>query len=206
LIAVFDLDGTLLKKNSSFAFCRFLCKQGFISHRDLTFCSYIYLRHCYFGLSLWDLHALTFDRLFRGVSLASLQAFIRAFTAEHLEALWYQPALSRLKSIQQEGADCVILSNSPRFLVAEIAKKINIESVYATEYHINDSAKLTSLASLMDGSKKASLMQQWVKKRTIAFSDSPLDLPFLEAATIKVAVNPKRALKKIAKARGWEIL
>ena len=39
-----------------------------------------------------------------------------------------------------------------------------------------------------------------------AYSDSHTDLPFLEAVGHPVAVNPDRALRRIAGERGWPVL
>jgi phosphoserine phosphatase len=38
------------------------------------------------------------------------------------------------------------------------------------------------------------------------YSDSAYDLPLLEAVGRPVAVNPDRRLRRIARARGWEIM
>jgi phosphoserine phosphatase len=42
--------------------------------------------------------------------------------------------------------------------------------------------------------------------RSTAYSDSHTDLPFLEAVGKPVAVNPDRALRKIARQRGWPVM
>jgi phosphoserine phosphatase len=39
-----------------------------------------------------------------------------------------------------------------------------------------------------------------------AYSDSHTDLPFLEAVGKPVAVNPDRALRRVAAERGWPVL
>jgi phosphoserine phosphatase len=39
-----------------------------------------------------------------------------------------------------------------------------------------------------------------------AYSDSHTDLPFLEAVGHPVAVNPDRALRRVAMERGWPVL
>ena len=204
--AAFDLDGTLLKYNSSYAFCRYLCQKGFFARSELLFCTLIYLRHLYLGLSLWDLHEHVFSRLFRGVEVQRLCTFVDSFLDEKLNTLWYPPALSRLEHLQERGVECMIFSNSPIFLVSSLAKKIGVEKVFATEYHLNEKGELVSIKSLMDGFQKARLLKQNSSQNIIAFSDSHLDLPFLETAYCAVAVNPKRSLKCIAKKRGWEIL
>lgn len=206
MIAAFDLDGTLLKKNSSFAFCRFLTEQGFFSQLDLFFCVSIYLRHCYFGLSLGDLHSLVFKRLFKGKSVTTLSSFLNPFIEKKIASLWYPPAVNRLQMLKNQGVKCLVLSNSPRFLTAPLAQMFGVTEVFATDYQTNDKNELTQISSLMDGPKKAEILSLFPLKKTIAFSDSYLDLPFLQAAHTAVAVNPKRRLKKYAKQKGWEVL
>lgn len=206
MIAAFDLDGTLLRKNCSFAFCRFLCERGVFSKLDLIYCSCIYVRHLYGGLSLWQLHHLIFKRLFYGKSIETLSPFLEEFLNERLEALWYSPAVSRLQQMRQSGFESMILSNSPHFLVEPIAQRIGIERVYASVYKSDALGRLSGIGSMMDGAKKAAIITSLSSQNIVAFSDSHLDLSFLQAAHVAVAVNPKYPLKKIAHRQGWEIL
>jgi phosphoserine phosphatase len=39
-----------------------------------------------------------------------------------------------------------------------------------------------------------------------AYSDSHTDIPFLETVGRPVAVNPDRALRRVAVERGWQVL
>lgn len=206
LLAAFDLDGTLLKKNSSFAFCRFLCEKRFLSKADLFFCAGLYMRHCYFSLPLYELHTRTFNHLFKGKKVSLLLSFVSDFIKENLDSLWYQPALVRLRQLQAQGARCVILSSSPLFLVAPLAEQVGVHEVYATQYKSGSDGILLGLELLMDGAEKAKVLESFHERVTVAFSDSELDLPFLEKATIAVAVNPKSKLKKVARLKKWEIL
>lgn len=206
MIAAFDLDGTLLKQNGSLAFCDFLCEKGFLSRRDMVYYAYTYARHRFFGLPFWDLHTLVFERSFRGCSVDSLRPYIDQFMAERLEALWYPPAVLRLERMRKRGFECMILSNSPRFFVEHVAGKLGVEKVFATEYQLDAEGKFSQLTLLMDGDRKKSEILALGGEKTVAFSDSHLDLPFLEAAHTAVAVKPQRLLKKVAYQRGWEIL
>jgi HAD superfamily phosphoserine phosphatase-like hydrolase len=206
VIAAFDLDGTLLKKNGSFVFFRFLCERGIFSKLDLFYCSCIYLRHLYGGLSLWQLHHLIFRRLFYGKSVEMLTPYLNEFLDERLEKLWYPPAIERLEEMRNKGCESMVLSNSPHFLVIPIAKKLGIEKVYASIYKSDLSGRLSGIGSMMDGSKKAAILASLSSQKIIAFSDSHLDLSFLQAADVAVAVNPKSSLRKIAHRQGWEIL
>lgn len=194
----------MLKKNGSFAFCRFLCQKGLVARSDFYYCALIYLRHRYLALSLWDLHNLIFRRLFFGVELERLALLVEEFLDYRLSHLWYAPAVARARSYQNAGVDCWILSNSPSFLVAPIARRLGIEKVFSTEYQCNEKGELVAISLLMDGPKKAGIIA--CKNPTVAYSDSHLDFAFLDQADRAVAVKPNGKLRKIAKKRGWEIL
>jgi HAD superfamily phosphoserine phosphatase-like hydrolase len=206
MIAAFDLDGTLLNKNSSLVFCNYLCDKGLIKKRDLYFCFYIYLRHIYGSLPLLDLHGFIFKRLFQQQPSERLNMLVDSFLIEKLKELWYFPALFRLRRLQQKGFKCLILSNSPSFLVRPIAEKIGVDAVYSTEYKSDEMGRLTGIDLVMDGAKKAEIIAGIPSEKTMAFSDSHFDLSFLQTAHVAVAVNPKYRLKKIAIREGWEIL
>ncbi|MEZ5315545.1 MAG: HAD-IB family phosphatase [Chlamydiales bacterium] len=200
--AVFDLDGTLLRENSSFSFCRFLCRKGVISYTDFFYCASLYSCYLLFHLSLAKLHVLIFNRLFQGQSIAFLEKYVAPF----IETLtWYEPALARLEELRMEKLEIYLFSSSPIFLTQPIGEKIGILKVQATSYTIDTEGSLSGIALLIDGEKKRSLLKN-LAKDTIAFSDSHHDLPFLESAQEAVAVNPNRHLAKIARARDWEIL
>jgi phosphoserine phosphatase len=61
------------------------------------------------------------------------------------------------------------------------------------------------------GESKATAMRELAERTGLdlssssAYSDSATDLPMLEAVGRPVAVNPDRALAKIARERGWEV-
>lgn len=198
----FDLDKTLLQENSSFAFCRYLYQQDILKRRDLLFCTVLYLSHLYLGLSFWTLHSLTLKRIFKGKVISELETFLPSFLPT-LE--WYEPALIRLHQLRGDGHEVYILSNSPHFLVKPIAASVGVSHVVATEYKIDKGGYLCDIANLVDGEKKAQFVNRF-EGETVAFSDSHHDLPFLEAASRAIAVNPNKRLAAIATKRSWEVI
>lgn len=209
-LAGFDLDGTLIRKNSSFAFIRFLTKKGFFSKSDLLVCCAYYFSHHFWALPLVKLHEKVLESIFQGKTIADLQPFIQDFIEEELNDMWYHPALHRFHLLKQTGVHIMLLSNSPAFLVQPIAAALGIDKAFGTEYELDSKGSFSSIASLLDGRKKAEIFCKEAAEleilETSAFSDSLLDLPFLESAHKAIAVKPQRALKKIAKQCRWEIL
>lgn len=209
-LSAFDLDRTLLHKNSSFAFCKYLCAEGFFPYSVLFWAFFYYLRHVCLGMTLQDLHRHIFKRVLCGISYPHLAKKVDEFIESALEGLLYQPALQRLKKAQEEGHFTVVLSNSPDFLVRAIAQKLHLSTWRASEYFIDNNEKLCKISSILQGEDKAIHVRQMMKdlkickEDVIAYSDSHLDLPFLYEAGTAVVVNPTRTLQKIATALGWE--
>lgn len=205
-IAVFDLDGTLLKNNSSFAFCIYLYKKGIFSFSDFCTVLVTYLSHKYCGFSLLWLHAKVFCRLFKDKDFDFFNNQFFTFLDENLNNIVYHPAIKKLEEEKATGSEIWVFSSSPAFIVKEIARRLGIENVYATEYVLDSQKKFRGIVKLIDGMAKALKLNEIENHESIAYSDSILDLPLLEMAQSKVAVKPDRALKKIAKKSGWEII
>lgn len=206
LISAFDLDGTLLLRNSSFSFCSYLFRKKILSLKDFATCIYCYQLHKTFGFSLRWLHLSIFKRLFRGKKIAYFMPHIESFLDEKLEQLFYGPAIQRLQQRQKEKGHLIILSNSPVFLVNAIAKRIGVKEVLATNYIVDEEGNLNDIATIVDGPVKANYLFNLGKQEKEAYSDSILDLPFLEAANKKIVVRPQRKLKLLAAKLGWEQL
>jgi HAD superfamily hydrolase (TIGR01490 family) len=208
--SAFDLDKTLLSKNSSFEFCRYLYASQFFSFFFVIKSVFYYIWHLYFGLTLEQLHHRVFKKLLRGIDIKTLSSHVSSFLEQELENLLYFPALERLRLAQHEGHFTMILSNSPSFLVGAIASRLQVDDWKASEYTVDKDQKLCHISHILHGEAKAF----WVRKMSsllgtseaeiTAYSDSHLDLPFLESAGVSVVVNPDSRLKKISKEKNWE--
>jgi HAD superfamily hydrolase (TIGR01490 family) len=211
-ITIFDLDHTLLKRNSSYFFGFYLYHQRFISSIKLIAALADYVRHKYFGLSIHKLHEKSFDRLFKGRSLPLIEQHVKTFLDQQLNQLISPIVLDRLKKAQRSGDTILILSSSPDFLVSAIAERFSIDQWHATRYLTDEKKQFTSIGNILDGEGKIQIVHELIKKhewhvdKITVFSDSHLDLPILEMAHHSVGVNPDPILRKICLAKGWEIL
>lgn len=211
-ISAFDLDHTLFSKNSSYCFGRFLCRNKLLPFSSLMFIISYSLRHSIGLLPIIKLHKNAFKRLFLGRSLALIQQWSEEFIEENFEKLLNPVAIKELKLAQESGHITAILSSSPDFIVAPIAKRLNVSYWDATQYVIDNDQKFCSIGKLMLGRDKALCLTELArqygveKKETHAYSDSHLDLPFLLAAGKAYGVNPNRTLRLICRKNNWLIL
>ncbi len=211
-ISAFDLDYTLIKGNSSANFCRFLYKEKVLPFSALMHSGLYYFRYHLFGMSLKDLHQSTFEWILRGKSLELLEHYADRFVNEYLMHGLYMPAFERLKQAQQLGHYTMILSNSPSFLVKRFAKCLGVQEFRATEYAVDEEKRLAAIDHIFEGEDKASHLEKIVAKLGIirqqvtAYSDSILDLAFLQAAGHAIAVNPDRKLRAFSLKNQWGII
>ena len=211
-LSVFDLDHTLLKKNSSVEFCKYLYKKKKLSFFSVLHSFLYYIRHVYLTLSLEDLHRKIFKKLLCGMRLADLEQDAVLFGETYLEKLLYMPAVERLKQAQSLGHFTMILSSSPDFLVKVLAERFQVDEWKASEYQVDEALCLSHVSSILQGEGKALLVQKTaqrlsiLKKDITAYSDSHLDLPFLMASGVPVLVTPNKRLKKLSKGFGWKTI
>lgn len=209
---VFDLDKTLLIKNSSFAFGAFLAKMGLFSFRQKWAALFGKISLKLALVTPKEIHEKLFKRLFMGRLSTEITTWISPFIDEFLHGSLRSSLIERLYEAKRQGETVLLLSNSPSFLVAAIAKRLGIIYWRATEYASDCKECFTSVSHMMDGKAKAETVIIFAKKwgfsleHVIAYTDSIDDLPLLEIVGHKMAVAPDKKLRFLAKNRGWPIL
>ena len=211
-LSAFDLDYTLIEGNCSASFCRYLYRQGVLPASTAVL-AYVYsLRHRFMGMTLAELHHSVFNKVLRGKPLEMLEKYVDRFVSEYIEEALYMPAFIRLKRAQQLGHYTMILSNSPSFLVERFAKALGVNAFHATEYAIDENGRFNKIKKILEGKDKAHHIQNIAKKLGIflkqitTYSDSILDLEFLEMAGNPIAVNPDKKLRAISVEKQWSII
>lgn len=204
-----DLDGTLTKSNVSFAFGRFLYAHGRISLIQTFLPAFLYLFHWLGLLSIERLHQLVFRALFLGKPRADIETDVAQFLDLHWSTLVRPSIQTELSQFVAQGAHVALLSSSPDFLVRQVAKRLGIEDVQATEYIVDEKGHFAAIGQLVNGFMKAQIVQK-VKKiealEIVAITDSILDKPLLEEADVVIAVAPDRKLARLARLRGWRVV
>ena len=212
--AFFDLDKTIIAKSSTLAFGRPFYQGGLINRRDVlrsTYAQFVYL--------LGGADADQMDRMrdyLAGLSAGWDVQQVRDIVSEALhdliDPLIYDEAASLIDEHHAAGRTVVIVSSSGAEIVAPIAQMVGADEIIATRMVVKDGRYTGAVEFYAYGENKAigirALAQQrgWELARCYAYSDSATDVPMLEAVGHPVAVNPDRALRKIAHERGWPVL
>ena len=212
MISAFDLDYTLLNHNSSYLFGRFLCNQKHFSVKSSLFITWCQISFLLGITSLEKLHQNAFYHLFYGIQDDLIEKYVQEFLHLYLEKLLYQPAIQKLKQAQDAGHITVILSSSPEFLVAPIAKHLGVSIWKSTEYCVDMNGCYSNIKTIMLGENKARILENLqhhygiLRKDVIAYSDSHHDLAFLSSAGSAFGVNPNRKLRSICRQNNWPMI
>lgn len=211
-VSLFDLDQTLLKENGSCEFGTYLFKHHVFPLSSMLYYVGCYAFHKVGKLSMQSLHKKIFSSLFRGKPADPFKQLAASFIKEKFDDMLYLPAVQRLNNAKREGHYTGILSSSPDFLVQLMATHFEVDEWAATFYITDKNDNFVKVSEIMCGDAKSRYLYSLSEKLEIptsdftAYSDSYLDLPFLEAAGTAVGVNPDNKLRAICKKNQWEII
>jgi HAD superfamily hydrolase (TIGR01490 family) len=141
---------------------------------------------------------------------------VRDIVAETLQAivapLVYDEAVRLIQQHQAVGRDVIIVSSSGVEVVEPIGELLGADRVVATEMVVEDGRYTGEIAFYAYAEGKADAIRALAESEgydlaaSYAYSDSDTDRPMLEAVGHPYAVNPDRALRRIAEERGWPVL
>ena len=216
-LTLFDLDGTLLPKDSDHAFGEFLVAQGwadreaFRRRNDAFYEDYV--------LGRLDINAYVdfATAAWRGRDGATLVALTESFLAQVIRPMLLPSAVELVRQHQQAGDVVVMVTATIDFITRPIAGLFEIEHLIATELARDADGRVLGtihgVPAFREG--KITRVQQWLAarqqsladfERSTFYSDSTNDLPLLERVSHPVATNPGPALLRIAQERHWPVL
>ena len=213
--AFFDLDKTVIAKASMVAFGKPLYREGLLSRWLLLRAVYGQLVYLYLGA---DEERLVRMRnavlaLTKGWHQDTVRRVVRETLEEVVDPIVFEEALELIRAHQGEGRAVYIVSASPEEVVQPLADHLGADGAIATRARIDANGRYSGeLERYCYGPSKVDAIVELAQKRDIdlaasyAYSDSVTDLPMLEAVGHPVAVNPDRALLRVARDNEWEVL
>lgn len=148
----------------------------------------------------------------RGWDVGTVREIV-ADTLHHVvKPLVYDEAVQLIEDHQAAGRDVIIVSTSGSEVVEPIGEMLGADHVVASELEIVDGHYSGDIAYYAYAEEKARAILALAEERgydleaSYAYSDSITDVHMLEVVGHPAAVNPDRELRKVALARGWEVL
>ena len=212
--AFFDLDKTLISRSSTLAFVPAFYRCGMISRTAALRGACAQLTFRLAGASHYRMERIRdqLSALCRGWNADLISQIVTENFAAVIEPLVYSEARSMITSHLQDGHDVLIASTSGQEIVRPIAAMLGACAAVATRLEVADGMYTGNVEFYAYGQAKADGVRELAAQRgyrlseCYAYSDSVTDLPLLELVGHPRVVNPDRALRRAARARGWPVL
>jgi HAD superfamily hydrolase (TIGR01490 family) len=214
IAAFFDLDKTIISRSSTLAFGPSFYRDGLISRGDVIRGALAQMAFRLGGASHQRMERIRdrVSQVCRGWPADRVAEIVTRNLHDLIVPLVYAEAQALLTRHRLAGQDVIIVSTSGREVVAPIGELLGVSSVIATQMEVTDGRYTGQVEFYAYGEAKAERVRLLAAERgysllhCYAHSDSVTDLPMLEVVGNPRAVNPDRALRRIARQRGWPVL
>jgi HAD superfamily hydrolase (TIGR01490 family) len=212
--AFFDLDKTVIAKSSALAFSKPFFARGLVNRRTVLKSSYAQFLYLLSGADhdQMDRMRAHLADMCTGWDVAQVKAIVGETLHEIVSPLVFAEAAELIADHKLCGRDVVVVSASGQEIVGPIARALGATHAMATRMVVADGKYTGEVAFYCYGEGKAQAIRElaaqegYPLEHCYAYSDSITDLPMLQAVGHPTAVNPDRALRKAAAARGWPVL
>ncbi|EST29863.1 HAD family hydrolase [Streptomyces roseochromogenus] len=213
--AFFDLDKTVIAKSSTLTFSKSFYQGGLINRRAALRTAYAQFVFLAGGLDHDQMERMReyLSDLCRGWNVQQVREIVAETLHDLIDPIIYDEAASLIEEHHTAGRDVVIVSTSGAEVVEPVGELLGADRVVATRMVVGEDGCFTGEVEYYAyGPTKAEAIRELAASEgydldgCYAYSDSATDLPMLQAVGYPHAVNPDRALRREAAARGWPIL
>jgi HAD superfamily hydrolase (TIGR01490 family) len=212
--AFFDLDKTIISRSSTLAFVPSFYQHGLITRSEAIrgACAQLIFRLHGAGPNRMARVRDQVAELCRGWPADEVGEIVSANLAQTIVPHLYTEARELVARHVAAGHDVIIVSSSGQEMVAPIGALLGAARVIATRMEVAAGRYTGVMEFYAYGEAKALRMRDLATEcgyelaDCFAYSDSVTDVPMLAAVGHPHAVNPDRALRKVAAARNWPVL
>jgi HAD superfamily hydrolase (TIGR01490 family) len=211
-LALFDMDRTLLVKETASIYVRYQREIGEASSADLLRTLYWVAKYTV-GLldaaTVAERAALALHGSEEARFIARCEDWFVRYVEHHLTV----EGRERVAHHKGAGDVCAIVTGATVYSSRPLAKLLGIPHLVASELEVDGRGLFTGKAKhpLCFGEGKLTRATHFARDQgarledAVFYTDSVSDLPLLERVGEPVAVNPDPRLARIAKQRGWRI-
>ena len=209
-IAFFDLDKTLIRRNSATLWVRFELAGGRMSRRQALQALSWVMRYSIAGADMAEPIRRGAASL-AGQREADMRERVGRFYADLVRPLFRPGAYAAVEAHRQAGERVVLLTSSSNYMSELVCRDLGLDAYVCNRVEVDATGCYTgrTLEPLCFGPGKVVLAECYVRQHgtTLAdaafYTDSHSDVPMLEAVGRPVAVHPDPRLRRLARKRGW---
>ncbi len=212
--AFFDLDKTVIAKSSTLAFSKPFFNQGLLNRQAVLKSTYAQFLFLMSGADHDQMDRMRsyLTNMCTGWDVEQVKSIVSETLHDIVDPLVFAEAANLIADHKLCGRDVVVVSASGEEIVAPIARELGADHSMATRMVVEDGKYTGGVDFYCFAEGKVQAIEElaaregYVLEHCYAYSDSITDLPMLTAVGHPAVVNPDRALRKEAVARGWPVL
>ena len=213
-IAVFDIDGTIFRKNLSFELINELSWMGIFQksvRKELVHHYTNWLNH----KGVYDDYRQALVKLYEeNIKGCKREDVIKAskIVVPFYKDRTYIFANNLIKKFKEEGYYIIAISGSPSEIVEEYNKYLKFDAAFGTIYETDKNDFFTGKYIFETPKDKGLVVRQYLAENNLTLEgsfgvgDTESDIKFLEMVENPIAFNPNANLKKIAEEKKWRIV
>jgi HAD superfamily hydrolase (TIGR01490 family) len=210
--ALFDIDGTLLARNTAPLYMNHLRRTGQARRRDLARTLYYLF---WYKLGLLDVRsALEVSMAFvRGRDEAAMVADCVGWYREVVRPYVFPGMVARVAAHREAGHVLAILTSATRYLAEPLGVDLGIEHHLVTQLVVRDGRFTGEVVQpVCYGRGKIYWAERFAAEHGVDlassffYTDSITDLPLLDRVGHPRVVHPDPRLRRLAQRRGWQVL
>ena len=212
MLVVFDLDGTLTKKDTYIPFLLgFLLRNPWRLFRTVHLPIAVIIHLMGIKDNTWL--KLAFLKAFLGgVHQSKLESWVDKFSGSIVNEGMRTSAIDILRKYQSQHVEVLLASASLDIYVEVIGEKLGFDNIISTNAEFEENYLTGNITTKnCYGEAKAERIIEWLASHgyehvDIAYSDHHSDLPLLQMANKGVAVCPTNNLRALSKSKQLEVV
>ncbi len=211
-IAFFDLDETLLAKNSGRVFWDYCLEHKIYSATDVSYLGFALFKFLV-GIDDTEDFVRTWASVFRGWSQEKMEEVTRELFDLRIKQIIRQGAEAEVQKHKAAGARTVILSASTRYVCEPVKNHLAMDEALCTALAIENGKFTGTLASpYIFGEQKYLSALSYAQEhgydlsQCYYYGDAYTDRFVMEAVGFPVCVTPDRKLRAHAAQKNWSIV
>jgi HAD superfamily hydrolase (TIGR01490 family) len=210
--ALFDMDRTLVRKETASLYVRYQREIGEARRRDLLRVSFWVAQYTLGVIDAPEVAARALK------SVAGISESAMSTRCDDWFRRWVEPHVCDLgrRAVEQHrerGDLLAIVTGASSYVARPLGRRLGISNIVASELEVDEGGRFTGrfVAPLCIGEGKVERTKRLAAELGFAledatfYTDSCTDLPLLELVAEPVVVNPDTRLRRIAAKRGWRV-